>query len=118
YRFKTAQAQLAADGPISPFNYGTTGPDGAQVFVCGRHIVMGAGLTDGFFVIESRLPLDVTAVYTAADVNAGVSSIHVDTFAARAVPNACRQNLDIDLSTPWNWVLATGGSPVQAAGGT
>lgn len=118
YRFKTAQAQLAADGPISPFTYGTTGPDGAQVFVCGRHIVAAPGLTDGFFVIESRLPLDVTAVYTAGDLNAGVSSIHVDKIDARAVPNLCRQNVYIDLSNPANWTIATGGTAVQVPAGT
>ena len=108
YRFKTAQAQFASnDGPISPFIYATTGPDGAQVFVCRRIVAnMPPGpLHDGFFVIESRLPLDVTAVYTAAPVNAGVSSIHVDKIAARRVPNLCQQDIDIDLSRPQHWAI-------------
>lgn len=110
YRWKTAQALDMADGRISPWVYGTTGPDGAQTFVCRRYVqgMSGNPPFDGFFVIESRLPLDVTAVYTAAPAGQGVSSIHVDKIAARPVDNKCQRNAPIDLSIYKFWTIATG----------
>ena len=113
YRFKTALAGYAADGPISSFTYGTTGPDGAQVFVCGSHIKTDFATTapvDGFFVIESRLPLDVTAVYTSAD-NAFIPkslSFHVNKIEASVIPNLCQKDLDIDISSPAMWKRPSG----------
>ena len=113
YRFKTALAGLGVDGAISSFTYGSTGPDGAQVFACGSHIKIDLATTapvDGFFVIESRLPLDVTAVYTSAD-NAFIPkslSFHVNKIDARAIPNLCQKDLDIDISSPAMWKRPSG----------
>ena len=122
YRFKTAMAGLGVDGAISPFTYGSTGPDGAQVFACGTHIKLDLATTqpaDGFFVIELRLPLDVTAVYSSAD-NAFMPqslSLHVNKIDARAIPNLCQKDLDIDISSPAMWKRPTGAliSQVPAA---
>jgi hypothetical protein len=83
FRYKLAQASKAEDGTISPFRDGRIKPDGAQFFGCAQfHDIFGipAGtIIDGFFVIESKLPLDVIAVYTTSDLAGnGVPCIEVE----------------------------------------
>ena len=44
-------------------------------------------LTDGFFVIQSKLPLDVIAVYTTNDLDGkGVPAIAVERVFERVIP--------------------------------
>jgi hypothetical protein len=90
FRYKLAQASKAEDGPISGFKEGRIKADGAQFFGCNEfhsifNIPAGA-VIDGFFVIESKLPLDVIAVYTTNDVGgAGVPCIEVERVFERQI---------------------------------
>ncbi|MGL4310254.1 MAG: hypothetical protein ACRCSU_07180 [Paracoccaceae bacterium] len=66
FRYKFALANPAEDGKISYFIDTKIGADGAQYFTC-EFISKFTGFTepfDGFFVVESREPLDVVTYYT------------------------------------------------------
>jgi hypothetical protein len=90
FRYKLAQASKAEDGAISPFRDGRIKPDGAQFFGCNEfhslfNIPPGTAI-DGFFVIESKLPLDVIAVYTTNDLAGnGVPCIEVERVFERPI---------------------------------
>jgi hypothetical protein len=91
FRYKLALAGEMSDGKISPFHDGKIGPDGAQFFSCAdmRKLldISTSTVIDGFFVIESKGPLDVIAVYTTNDINgAGVPVIEVERVFERTIP--------------------------------
>ena len=69
FRFKFAGAKRGKDGPISYFTESEIGSDGAQLFDCAaiHKIANDNSFLDGFFVIESREPLDVVTYYTGGD---------------------------------------------------
>jgi hypothetical protein len=90
FQYKLAQAGKAVDGAITPLKDGRIGPDGAQSFACEIvHEIFGipaATLIDGFFVIQSKLPLDVVAVYTTNDLAGnGVPAIAVERVFERTI---------------------------------
>ncbi|MEA2942123.1 MAG: hypothetical protein QOD09_2652 [Bradyrhizobium sp.] len=90
FRYKLALAAEMTDGTISPFRDGKIGPDGAQFFGCADlHKIFGVPATtfiDGFFVIESKQPLDVVAVYTTNDLDGkGVPAIEVERTFERVI---------------------------------
>jgi hypothetical protein len=91
FRFKLAIAGEMRDGPILPFHDARIGPDGAQFFGCADlHRIFNippATVIDGFFVIESKEPLDVIAVYTTNDIGGnGVPAIEVERVFERSLP--------------------------------
>jgi hypothetical protein len=91
FRYKLALAGEMQDGKISPFRDGKIGPDGAQFFGCADlHKIFeipGSTLIDGFFVIESKGPLDVVAVYTTNDLGGnGAPAIEVERTFERVIP--------------------------------
>jgi hypothetical protein len=91
FQFKLAVAGEAADGTITPFKDARIKADGAQFFACETvHKIFGlppTQLIDGFFVIQSKLPLDVIAVYTTNDLAGnGVPAIAVERVFERVIP--------------------------------
>jgi hypothetical protein len=91
FRYKLALAKEGADGTIYPFKETKIEADGAQLYGCRdiRRIydLPGATLLDGFFVIESKQPLDVIAVYTTNDLTGnGVPAIEVERVFERTIP--------------------------------
>lgn len=90
FRYKLAQASKAEDGAISTFHESRIKGDGAQFFSCNEfHSIFNipsGTVIDGFFVIESKLPLDVIAVYTTNDVGGGgVPCIEVERVFERSI---------------------------------
>jgi|SRR5882757_5645455 hypothetical protein len=90
FQFKLAIAGEAADGTITPFKDGRIKADAAQFFGCETvHKIFAippATLIDGFFVIQSKLPLDVIAVYTTNDLDGkGVPAIEVERVYERTI---------------------------------
>lgn len=84
FQYKLALAGEAKDGKIfMPFKSSTIAADGAQSFGCRtiRKIYdqVGPSMIEGFFVIHSKFPLDVIAVYTTNDESGkGVPAIEVE----------------------------------------
>jgi len=128
FRRKTARANLASDGRISDFEYGSIGPDGAQYFHCAyiKDISNNTSPTidDGFFVIESEKPLDVVTYYSNRQLSGdrlpavGAPSIDVEIVKQRDIPERqwnCRSNLRIDLSNPAIWRTASNQPAVQVS---
>jgi hypothetical protein len=116
-RYKVAVAGAQHDGVISPYIETAIGADGAQVYSCRylRSLVKGvAPLLDGFFVIESNSPLDVTAYYTSGDNKSWVNAIEVETYKPHDIPAksfTCGSNVRINLSDRANWVKDDGNAP-------
>jgi hypothetical protein len=110
-RYKVALAGPQADGTKSAFVFSKIGPDGAQAFDCDyiRKLSGGAGLIDGFFVIESKLPLDVLGYYTGTSIAQVATAIHIERYVPRAIPARnplCTPNLTVNLADVRNWVRA------------
>lgn len=118
FRYKTALADLQKDGARSNFVDSNIGPDGAQAFDCDyirKLSGSGSGLIDGFFVIESKAPLDVAGYYTSSNPAQNVTSIHIEKIAGNAIPAhspLCKTDLKIDLANVQNWVTATNSQAV------
>ena len=90
FQYKLAIAGEAADGTITPFKDGRIKGDGAQFFACETvHKIFGIPAStaiDGFFVIQSKLPLDVIAAYTTNDLDGkGVPAIEVERVYERTI---------------------------------
>jgi len=90
FQFKLAVAGETKDGKIFPFKPGQIEPDGAQFFACRTvrkiYNLVGTAVIDGFFVIQSRQPLDVIAAYTTNDLDGkGVPAIEVKRVFERAI---------------------------------
>jgi hypothetical protein len=90
FRFKLALAGEMRDGVISPFRDARILPDAAQFFSCNDlhrlFNIPAATVIDGFFVIESKEPLDVIAVYTTNDIAGnGVPAIEVERVFERVL---------------------------------
>jgi hypothetical protein len=120
FRYKVALAGLHTDGTKSGFVFSRIGPDGAQAFDCDyiRSLSGAAGLIDGFFVIESKLPLDVLGYYTGTNTAQLATAIHIEKYAARAVPARnplCTPNLAINLANVSNWVMANNSQAVAVS---
>ncbi len=120
FRYKAALAGIQIDGPISGFVFSKIGPDAVQAFDCQiiRKLLGGPpGLLDGFFVIQSGSPFDVTGYYTAA--RAKSTAIEVEHVAARSVPSRdplCQTNLTINLADAKNWQKNDGNPAVPVTG--
>ncbi len=116
FRTKVALSGNAVDGNISMYTESELGPDGAQYFECAnmrsRFDPMVTGLIDGFFVIESRKPLDIIALYTDNRNVAPAqiaSPLQIKRIAERKIEKRewCggQTNFPIDLATaPWKVV--------------
>jgi hypothetical protein len=117
-RYKAALAGIENDGQISNFVLSRIGPDAVQAFDCEnirRLLGSPPGLIDGFFVIQSSSPFDVTGYYTAARGQSTV--IEVETITARAVPARdplCATNAIINLADTNNWHKGNGNLAVPA----
>jgi hypothetical protein len=117
FRYKVAFAQLYKDGSISGFRNTNIGSDAAQAFDCDlfptlfNPVLFGA-VFDGFFVIESDLPLDVIGYYTA---NKNDIAIHVEKFPGRDMSRnpLCQRNVQADLSVAGNWLRSDGNPAVS-----
>ena len=119
FRRKVALAALQRDGTISKFVYGKIEPDAVQAFDCDDFWTLAGvappSLIDGFLVIESNIPLDVTGYYTSTDARVTTTvapAIHVEKIAARTIPPRgafCREDSPtetrIDLADVQNWVV-------------
>ena len=83
FQFKVAAAGPLREVGISAFQTLRLRPDGALAITC-REISRAAGqqVVDGFVVIQTRIDLDVVAVYSAAG-NGGVSTMDVERVAPR-----------------------------------
>jgi len=67
-RWKVVEAHNGRDGKIKKgFVHSTIGPDQGQFFDCDKFWSNALTPIDGFFVIESDLPLDAYSYYTAAE---------------------------------------------------
>jgi hypothetical protein len=116
FRYKVAFVKLYQDGDISGFGNSTIGPDAAQAFDCNlfptlfNPVLIGV-VFDGFFVIESDLPLDVVGYYSA---NHNGIAIHLEKSRERDMSRSplCRQNLHADLSVAGNWLRSDGNPAV------
>ena len=100
FRYKFATAEQARDGNISYFTDSKIGPDGAQYFNCEnvQKIAGAAEPIDGFFVIESREPLDVVTYYSAGGEKA-VEAIEVETTKERKIVDGRRWSCGNQRST-------------------
>lgn len=108
FRYKFARAEAGKDGAISDFKDSKIGPDGAQYFGCDQ-VSKLLGMPqpfDGFFVIESREPLDVVAYYTSG--KGDEMTIDVETTKERETANnkqwSCG-NINADLANVDGWRL-------------
>lgn len=112
FRWKVATAGFAQDGAVSDFRHGVIGADGVQVFDCKEmeSQMPSATLHDGYFVVESKQPLDVVAYYTGGDGEKLVS-LDVERTSEREVPEKrwiCDgSDAVIDLSDPSVWRVAS-----------
>lgn len=89
-QYKLAVADEAKDGKIYPFKSGKIAADGAQFFACRAvrkiYDLVGTTVIEGFFVIQSKQPLDVIAVYTTNDLDGkGVPVIEVERVFERTI---------------------------------
>jgi len=111
FRYKFATAAAGKDGEISFFKDSKIGPDGAQYFGCDEvsNILDVPQPFDGFFVIESREPLDVVAYYTTG--KGTELTVDVETTRERTTPNdkawSCG-NTRADLANVEGWRLGSG----------
>lgn len=93
-------------GPISPFWGSTLVPDQALEIDCDdifRHARL-EGFGKGFVVIQSPVPLDVVAVYTAAGNTRQVETMEVERVSARRLIGAGCPDLVVDsiLRPAWD----------------
>ncbi|MEJ2303804.1 MAG: CARDB domain-containing protein [Anaerolineales bacterium] len=75
-------------GPVSEFFLAKLGPYEAMEIDCGdifQHTRSRAGFLKGFALIESRTPLEVVAVYTAAGAQEYVETLHIERVAGQRV---------------------------------
>lgn len=75
-------------GPVSKFFDAKLGPDQALEIDCPdivEHTEVRAGFLKGFVVIESKVELDVVAVYTAAGATEQVETLDVERVSPRQV---------------------------------
>lgn len=73
-------------GPVTQFFNAELGPDRAFEIDCvdiWKHLHMNQTFVKGFVIIESKVDLDVVAVYTAAGVNNFVATMDVERVVAR-----------------------------------
>lgn len=108
YRYKFATAGDASDGRISPFTDTEIGPDGAQFFDCKRlePLADSASAFDGFFVIESREPLDVVTYYSAGSDQ--VATVDVEPTRERRIPPGKEWSCgvqSVNLATAQGWTV-------------
>ena len=105
-QYKFATADLAMDGSISKFREGSIGPDGAQYFNCEYFRDLSnpaSSLLDGFFVIQSKGPLDVRSYYTGG-AGDELSSLDVEKVSEREIPDIDCQPFQLDLGNPSNMI--------------
>jgi len=73
-------------GPVSKFDKGKLGPDEALEIDCPdimRLVESKKEFLKGFVVIESKVEIDVVAVYTAAGSSGQVESLHIEPVSPR-----------------------------------
>lgn len=73
-------------GPVSKFFDGKLGPDQALEIDCpdiSKRIESRADFLKGFVIIESKVELDVVAVYTAAGATGQVETVDIESVAPR-----------------------------------
>src|SRR3954471_9917604 len=91
FRWKVAVAGSGAGGPISKFDSIKLANDQAVDIDCSliRKRLSASGIVPppflytGFVVIQTKLPLDVVAVYTAAPVGGQVATLHTERVPPR-----------------------------------
>jgi hypothetical protein len=130
YRFKLAVAGHFGDpGPITPFYDRKLDPDAVTQYDGEDFDFMLAAIGlpcpfcffEGYFVIESRVELDVVAVYTGSVLeNHALATMETERVPAREiaipVPLPCQGLLDLTISTgAVQWILA-GAAAQEVAG--
>lgn len=100
--------QEASEFSVTPYKSVPLGPDGAISYDCFNvagffcpinGVCVDFTAIDGFLVINSPVPLDVTAIYTANPNGAEVSSMDVETIAPRKTHKKIKTIADKGEST-------------------
>jgi hypothetical protein len=115
FRWKAAFAIGTVDGPITGFTQTFIGADAAQRYDCS--LLPASIFADGFLVIQSAEPLDVTAYYTGGQPQ--VTSMAVKTAPRRPLKKVdllCKANYTVPLALAASWTTSGGGPAVTVAG--
>lgn len=125
FRWKVAPAGPNKDLGHSSYSDETVKPDNARYYDCPM-LAKTPELFDGFMVIESDKPLDVTTYYTATKIDLSkpdnqletVPAIDVETTKEREVKAprnwGCKRSFKASISSPNNWVLEDGSAAIAS----